>query len=190
MIHLHDFATQQGVTDRAIQKHLKTYAAELEGLYERKGPNGTWLTDEAVEFLRSKMKQAPIVVGDSQIYQEKAEVEAENKALLQELKEAYKEIAELRPAQALLEAAQRETLLLEEAKEEQTKKIDDLTRENAVLSHEVVEWKDKATQFKENAQNLNTELSAANQYASDLEEWTNLPWLKRIRTPKPIRSKE
>ena len=60
MIKLQDFARQQGVTDRAIQKHLNTYAEDLEGLYERKGPNGTWLTDEACEILRSKMKQQPI----------------------------------------------------------------------------------------------------------------------------------
>lgn len=62
MIKLQDFAKQQGVTDRAIQKHLKTYADEFEGLFQRKGPNGTWLTDEACELLRSKMKQAPATV--------------------------------------------------------------------------------------------------------------------------------
>lgn len=62
MIKLQDFARQQGVTDRAIQKHLKTYAAELDGLFQRKGPNGTWLTEEACEILRSKMKQAPVAV--------------------------------------------------------------------------------------------------------------------------------
>lgn len=56
MIKLQEFARQQGVTDRAIQKHLKKYSAELDGLFERRGPNGTWLTDEACEILRSKMK--------------------------------------------------------------------------------------------------------------------------------------
>ena len=59
MIKLQDFARERGVTDRAIQKHLKTYAKELEGLYERKGPNGTWLSEEACEILRSKMKTPP-----------------------------------------------------------------------------------------------------------------------------------
>ena len=62
MIKLQDFAKQQGETDRAIQKHLKTYADECEGLFQRKGPNGTWLTDEACELLRSKMKQAPATI--------------------------------------------------------------------------------------------------------------------------------
>lgn len=62
MIKLQDFAREMGVTDRAIQKHLKKYEAELEGLFERKGPNGTWLTDEACEILRGKMKQQPIAI--------------------------------------------------------------------------------------------------------------------------------
>lgn len=65
MIKLQDFARQQGVTDRAIQKHLKKYENELTGLFERKGPNGTWLTEEACEFLRSKMKRPPAEVYDS-----------------------------------------------------------------------------------------------------------------------------
>lgn len=70
MIKLQDFARQMGVTDRAIQKHLKKYAAELEGLYQRKGPNGTWLTEEACEILRNKMRQQPMAVADSQIYRD------------------------------------------------------------------------------------------------------------------------
>lgn len=64
MIKLQDFAKQQGVTDRAIQKHLKKYSEELEGLYERKGPNGTWLSEEACEILRSKMRQQPLAIFD------------------------------------------------------------------------------------------------------------------------------
>jgi len=62
MIKLQDFATQQGVTDRQIQRLLKKYAADLEGKFERKGPNGTWLTPEACEILRSKMRQQPIAI--------------------------------------------------------------------------------------------------------------------------------
>lgn len=61
-IKLQDFAKQQGVTDRQVQRLLKKYEAELEGLFERKGPNGTWLTDEACEILRSKMRQQPVAV--------------------------------------------------------------------------------------------------------------------------------
>lgn len=59
MIKLQDFAREQGVTDRQIQRLLKKYAADLEGLFERQGQNGTWLTDDACEFLRSKMIKPP-----------------------------------------------------------------------------------------------------------------------------------
>ena len=64
MIKLQDFAKQQGVTDRAIQKHLKKYEQELDGLFVRKGPNGTWLSEEACDIIRSKMKSAPAEVYD------------------------------------------------------------------------------------------------------------------------------
>ena len=64
MIKLQDFARQQGVTDRAVQKILKKYESELEGLFERKGTNGTWLSDEACSVLRSKMKAQPTDVYD------------------------------------------------------------------------------------------------------------------------------
>ena len=62
MLKLQDFSRQQGVSDRQVQRLLKKYESELEGLFERKGPNGTWLTDEACEFLRGKMKQQPLTV--------------------------------------------------------------------------------------------------------------------------------
>lgn len=62
MIKLQDFAAQQHVTDRQIQRLLKKYEKELDGLYQRQGPNGTWLTDEACEILRSKMKKSAIAV--------------------------------------------------------------------------------------------------------------------------------
>ena len=64
MVKLQDFATQQGVTDRQVQRLLKKYESELQDKFERHGHNGTWLTDEACEILRSKMKQQPIVVSD------------------------------------------------------------------------------------------------------------------------------
>lgn len=64
MIKLQEFARQMSVTDRAIQKHLKKYETELAGLFERKGKNGTWLTDEACEFLRGKMKPQSVELYD------------------------------------------------------------------------------------------------------------------------------
>lgn len=141
MIKLQDFARECGVTDRAIQKHLKTYASELEGLYERKGSNGTWLSDEACQILRSKMKQQPIVVGDGELARLAAELEQENKSLQAELKEAYRgqaqilrENSELRVAQAKLEAAESIQLALTESRDEY-KALAAKREEEAVAAH-------------------------------------------------------
>lgn len=41
---------------------------------------------------------------------------------------------------------------------------------------------------RKNAQNVKFELTEALEYAAALEKWTKLPWLKRIRTPKPTRA--
>ena len=65
MLKLQDFAAECGISDRQVQRLLKKYAEDLEGHYERKGNQGTWLDDEAQEYLRSKMKQQPVVVSDN-----------------------------------------------------------------------------------------------------------------------------
>jgi len=111
MIKLQDFAKECGVTDRAIQKHLKNYAEELEGLYERKGPNGTWLSEEACNILRSKMKQQPIVVGDAESGRKIEELQEENRKLLMALNKAKDRIIELQGVQGKLDAAEAEKKL-------------------------------------------------------------------------------
>ena len=114
MIKLQDFARQCGVTDRAIQKHLKTYAAELEGLYQRKGPNGTWLSDEACDILLTKIKRQPAMILDPQSNSRLTELEEENKRLREMLDKAQERVSlaqellsEAQGAQARLEASER-----------------------------------------------------------------------------------
>lgn len=107
MIKLQDFARECGVTDRAIQKHLKTYAAELEGLYERKGPNGTWLSDEACEILRSKMKTQPVMIYDAESNERLLQLEEENMKLREMLSKAQEHVSQ---AQERLSAAQEQLL--------------------------------------------------------------------------------
>ena len=54
-IKLSDFARDCGVTDRAVQKHLKKLETELEGHFERRGPQGgTWLDELAQEKIRMR----------------------------------------------------------------------------------------------------------------------------------------
>lgn len=117
MIKLQDFARECGVTDRAIQKHLKTYAEELEGLYQRKGPNGTWLTEEACEIIRGKMHQQPMVVGDPEIYRMNEDLRQRVNELQEKLIVAHEQI---QTQQQLLEQGQAARLMLHAA-EEQTR---------------------------------------------------------------------
>lgn len=159
MIKLQDFATQQGVTDRQVQRLLKKYASELEGLYERKGPNGTWLSPKACEILRSKMRQTPVVVGDNEIYQKYELLQEENRNLLKALNGAKDRIIELQEAQALLEASKKEVQLLEGFIQDAKSEINVLTNEKAVVSADRDEWKGKATQNEQNAQALSEELT-------------------------------
>lgn len=84
MIKLQDFARECGVTDRTIQKHLKNHEAELTGHYQRRGKNGTWLDEEAQDFIRGLMIQQPVVVGDMEQYRENQQLKAEKEELLEE----------------------------------------------------------------------------------------------------------
>ena len=95
MIKLQDFARECGVTDRAIQKHLKNHEAKLEGHFERRGKNGTWLDETAQSYIKSLMIQQPIVIGDSNQLQKIYELRDENDSLKDNLLEARKQIIEL-----------------------------------------------------------------------------------------------
>lgn len=118
MIKLQDFARECAVTDRQIQRLLKKYEEELAGHFERKGPNGTWLDEEACEILRGKMKHLPSAVVDGEVARKNEDLERENKDLLKALNMAKDRIIELQGAQARLEAAEATQRLLEESREE------------------------------------------------------------------------
>ena len=115
MIKLRDFARERGVTDRQVQRLLKKYEAELTGQFERRGQNGTWLTDEACNFLIGKMRTSPVVVGDGEQLREQMQLRKENDALLRENKELWRQIAELN----------QQLRLAAEEKAEQTKLLAD-----------------------------------------------------------------
>lgn len=119
MIKLQDFARAQGVTDRQIQRLIKKYATEIEGKYERKGPNGTWLSDEACDFLRSKMKAQPIALYDDakdkkiqELEASKKELQDDNERLRKERDKAQDDLFVAK--QVITELQKQEVLYLEE----------------------------------------------------------------------------
>lgn len=170
MIKLQDFARERGVTDRAIQKLLRKYADEFEGLVQRRGPNGTWLTDGACALLQEKMRQAPVVVAerDEEVerWRRKYEETMENFA-------AY-----MQHASPLLETAARQSLLLEQSNAQ----IGALEAQNADLSAELSRAREIASQAQERAQAASDELTAAQQRIAELEgrKWYHLLFKKVI----------
>lgn len=93
MIKLQDFANQCGVTDRAIQKHLKKHEKELQGHFERKGPNGTWLDETAQAYIRSLMiTRLPIT--DADTLNELQELKMKNSELQNKINDKDKLIAQ------------------------------------------------------------------------------------------------
>lgn len=167
MIKLQDFATQQGVTDRQVQRLLKKYENELEGLYERKGPNGTWLNDEACEILRSKMKQAPIIIAENTAVME--DFRKKNEKLHEALEIAKDRIIELQEQNHQLELENAKIALLEADNEAQKVKAAEADKNAQKLSDELSEARKK---FEDEKHLLQNELQA--------EKVRKLTWKERL----------
>lgn len=134
-VKLQDFARQQGVTDRQIQRLLKKYEDEFNGLVERKGHNGTWLTEDACDILRGKMKYQPVNVYDvdetTKDLQRKLDAKTERVAeLLEELNDAKSKIIELQELKNTIELHEAHVAALSDdnkSLEEKLKKAEERT---------------------------------------------------------------
>ncbi len=152
---LQDFAHEMGVTDRMIQKHLRTHAAELEGHYERKGPNGTWLDDEAQEIIRSKMRQTPVAIfeEDPRVKRQQAEIED----LREQLKKKDNVLYGLIEKNEAMELQLQDLQLLTAGKEEAEKKVADLELALTTLQDVASEAEKKAIEAEEQAASIRKE---------------------------------
>lgn len=130
MIKVQDFATKYGVTDRQVQRLLKKYEDEITGHFERKGPNGTWIDETGEKILRSKMRQAPIVLHDSEVGQKLARLEQENEELKNKLIIALEKVQE---QQVLLDDDKKSQLMLQAAEEQVKKTARELTEAHQQL---------------------------------------------------------
>lgn len=191
MIKLQDFATQQGVTDRQVQRLLKKYESELEGLYERKGPNGTWLTDEACDILRSKMKQAPAAVFEpdprvGQLQKELSDVKSAAKELWEQSKQKDSTIAMLVEQNRQLQLKADSVARLE-ADTEAAKVM------AGAASQAAKEAQEKLTQaheaFERDLRKKNERILAWERYAEEVEAYEQLSglqkWIGRVKRPVP-----
>ena len=118
MVSIKEYARTCGVSYEAVRKQIKRYAAELDGHIHQQGRT-QYLDDVAVAFLSDHRAPAPMA-----IYTEDA-MAKQFQDLNEELKEAYKEqaqllrqLGELQGLQARLEAAEATQKLLEESRDE------------------------------------------------------------------------
>lgn len=137
MTKLQDFAAQQNVTERQIYRLLQKYADELQGLYERRGQNGTWLTDEACEIIHSKMRQQPVVVSDGSLARQTGELKAKNLELLEELHTVQADMIELQKQNTKLIAETSRISLLEADNDVKAQKLITADEEKQQLQAEI-----------------------------------------------------
>ena len=108
------FAEENGVTLRAVQAHMKKYAAELEGHIVRYGaPRGTYLDETAQEIIAAHLVKDPVAVMDTALTEEVERLRAEldearrqTIALLEEKAALSERALKAETAQALAEATQ------------------------------------------------------------------------------------
>lgn len=151
MMKLGDFARVQGVTDRQVQRLVKKYAADLEGLYERKGPNGTWLSEEACEILRGKMKSQPVELYDDTKEKKIKELEASKEQLKEEnerlRKERDKAVDDLFKAKQMLLELQDQQRMLPDLQ----KQVDEKSKEIGILEGFIKDAKENNEQLQKEA---------------------------------------
>ena len=177
LVRLRDFAELHRISERTVQVHIKNNQEELEGHIDRRGKQGTWLDEFAVNFLLDRIQ---LPTKDEVLMPTPREA-----SLLFQLSEANKNLAAAeRAARENAEAASR-VKYLEAAKESQDAQIRDMSVDIGRLTQ-------KAAQAAEDAQKAQDELTAAHErerllkeYAAALDAWSALGWLKRRKTPKP-----
>lgn len=142
MIKLQDFANQQGVTDRQIQRLIKKYQSELQGHFERKGANGTWLDEKACEILRGKMKTHAVATTDTKTLQELDELRARVKDL--EGKVERKDVI----IERLQQREQEKDQALDQLRKEQLQLVADTQQEKDDLKDKLADQTARADQLQ------------------------------------------
>lgn len=177
MIKLQDFATEQGVTDRQVQRLLKKYTDELTGHFERRGSNGTWLDEEACSILRSHMKQQPIVVSDNSVSEHIAELEAENRRLHQKMETLQDLLSTALQKQLALQETQFRLEALEDSKralEAEKEKYKVLIASEQKRAQEASECQQKAILELTDLQRRYNEIEVA------MEQLKSRSWFERL----------
>ena len=128
-VRLRDFAETHRIAQRTVQVHIKNNIEVLESHIERRGKQGTWLDDFAVEFLLNQI-QLP-TKDDVQV------PTAREAALIMEIANANKKLADAERRAGENAAAAGKVALLEESNRDQKEQIQNLTQEVGSLKAKI-----------------------------------------------------
>lgn len=181
-IKLQDFARQNGVTDRTVQKHLKKHEKALEGHFERKGPHGTWLDEYAQDFIREHLIQSPIVVYDD----EAGRLKEENLKLQKQLTEAYQRLSDtLEYQRTLLQDLNEQKLLAAKVESAEEQRLE--AEERARAAEDIAE---AAGQDAETAKGTAAALQAQLDELASSGRWKRKKLVKKLRKDYKAKLKE
>lgn len=172
MISVRDFANQQGCGESIIYRHIRNHKKEL-GDRVQKSHGKTWLTDEGAEYIRSLMKQQPVVVSEEDprvkiLEEEKRELELQ----LREANVAFQKYVS-ETTSLLVKASQQ--IELAEKSEMYKKKNAELEAQNDDLRASNDKKDELLLQAEKTAQELSNELTEANTRPISFKEY----WQRR-----------
>lgn len=152
LVRLRDFAEVNRLSQRTVQIHIKENYDVLGEHVERRGKQGTWLDEFAVNFLLERI-QLPT----------KDEVlvpTAREAVLMEQLANAHAQWAAAEQAARMNAEAAGKVQLLEANNARSEEQIKALSDEKAVLSVEIGQLTQRAVQAEKNAQAASDELAA------------------------------
>ena len=180
IIKLNEFADEQGVSVRTVQKKLTAgrYQKQLEGEFLRTATDGTWLSAEAAEFLKSTFRTQSVgFVTDStyerQISELKEELIAEKEKRYEDQQKFKDYMAQVTP---LLQKAS-EQLALAEASEQNKQRAEALEAQNDDLRAEIKRLEELVAQERKTAQEASEELT---EQKEENEELKNRKWYQLL----------
>ena len=175
-VRLRDFAEMHRISERTVQVHIKNNESELQGHVERRGKQGTWLDEFAVEFLLDRIQ---LPTKDEVLIPTPQEA-----ALMSQLSEANRRLADAeRRAGENAEAAGK-VYFLEANNEAQAARIEALSKEVGETAQKAAQAALRAEKAIRDAEELRRLLEASEERKRVLEdekrEFNNLPSWKKL----------
>lgn len=168
MITVKDFAAMYGCSEAIVYRHIRNHKEDL-GDRVQKEHGKTWLTDEGADYIRGLMKQAPVVVSET------SEEVARLRQQLDDANAAFQKYA-AETAALLIKAS--EQIALAERSEANQQRAERLEAQNADLSAELGQAKEKIAQAEKTAQEASDELTKAKE---EIERMKHATFWQRLR---------